>query len=143
MLVCGLWPAASAISQPALLTKTLSLKECPGHGPLVQLKGNVHQLGIVVLRLVQQGLLCRLDFRERGECHEDGVICLWSTDLTFEPRTLLVLGVTLRSERLDQKIVFFLKKYQETNLLNSVNIYIDPILRGPCWFCDDDDMVRV
>ena len=34
MLVCGLWPAASAISQPALLTKTLSLKECPGHGPL-------------------------------------------------------------------------------------------------------------
>ena len=65
MLVCGLWPAASAISQPALLTKTLSLKECPGHGPLVQLKGNVHQLGIVVLRLVQQGLLCSLDFRER------------------------------------------------------------------------------
>ena len=68
---------------------------------------------------------------------------MWSTDLTFEPRTLLVLGVTLRSEQLDEMIVFFLKKYQETNPLNSVNIYVDPILRGPCWFCDDDDMVRV
>ena len=39
--------------------------------------------------------------------------------------------------------VFFKKKYQETKPLNSVNIYVDPIRRGPCWFCDDDDMVRV
>ena len=49
MLVCGLWPAASAISQPALLTKTLSLEECPGHGPLLPLKGNVHELRLLYL----------------------------------------------------------------------------------------------
>ena len=48
MLVCGLWPAASAISQPALLTKPLSLKECPGHGPLLPLKANVHELRLLL-----------------------------------------------------------------------------------------------
>ena len=41
-----MWPAASAISQPALLTKPLSLKECLGHGPLLPLKANVHELQV-------------------------------------------------------------------------------------------------
>ena len=60
MLVCGLWPAASAISQPALLTKPLSLKECPGHGPLLPLKANVHEL-----RLGLGGLYFDLEDRRR------------------------------------------------------------------------------
>ena len=72
----------------ALLTKPLSPEECLGHGPLLPLKANVHELRLV---LGLEGLYFDLDLdledytwagKERPESGHEGVICLWSmTDI--------------------------------------------------------------
>ena len=67
------------------MTKPLSVEECLGHGPLLPLKANVHELRLV---LGLGGLNFDLDLenstwtwtgKERPESGHEGVICLWST----------------------------------------------------------------
>ena len=48
MLVCGRGRRRRLFHTGALLTKPLSVEECLGHGPLLPLKANVHELRLVL-----------------------------------------------------------------------------------------------